>query len=143
VARFFALMPRGLSVKWLARSYLDKRTENDSFMDRGVIRRYALAIDGYERLAATFFGAGSAEARHIRRTLRNEFPPWILLHAKLESEGNGHREDVPLLDRLAETVYRDPSARNRLYGAIYKATPISAYRAALAAYRRGKALVRR
>ena len=143
VARFFALMPQGLTLKWLARSHVDKRTENDSFMDRGVIRRYALAIDGYNRLAATYFGDDSPEARHIRRAVRNEFPPWILLHAKLESEGNGYREDLPLLDRLAETVYRDRSATNRLYSFVYRATPIGAYRAALAGYRRAKMLARR
>src|SRR5207302_663216 len=52
VARFFGLMPGGLRLKFLPDPHLYKRTENDSFMDHGIIRRYALAIDGYNRLAS-------------------------------------------------------------------------------------------
>lgn len=135
VARFFALMPQGLRLKFLADSYLYKRTENDSFMDQGIIRRYALAIDGYGRLADTFFGKDSPEAFHIRRVLVNEFPPWILLHAKMESQEDGYRTDLPLLDRLAATAYRDRNLKSQIYRLIYRHTPVSAYRSALAGYR--------
>jgi abequosyltransferase len=141
-ARFFALMPQGLRLKFLADSYLYKRTENDSFMDRGIIRRYALAVDGYHRLADTFFGETSPEAREIRRVVGNEFPPWILLHAKMESQKVERREDLPLLDRVAAATYRDPTLKNRLYRVIYTYTPLPAYRVALGTHRRLKALRR-
>ena len=132
-------MPEGLRLKFLAGSYLDKRTENDSFMDHGIIRRYALAIDGYHRLADTFFGHDSSEAREIRRVVANEFPPWILLNAKMQSQEEGNRADIPLLDRLAATAYRDRDPRNRIYHALYRHTPVRAFRSALSGYRAVKA----
>jgi abequosyltransferase len=135
VARFFALIPRGLRLMFLPGSYLYKRTENDSFMDRGIVRRYALAIDGYNRLASTFFGESSLESREIRRVIRNEFPPWTLLSAKLESLKDGRAEDLPLLDRLAAVTYRDRTFKNRIYHLVYRHTPVTAFRPALAAYR--------
>ena len=135
VARFFALIPRGLRVRSLPDSYLDKRTENDSFMDRGLVRRYALAIDGYNRLANTFFGEDSAESQQIRRVICNEFPPWAFLIAKLECLQEGRAEDLPLLDRLAATTYRDRTLRNRIYSLIYRYTPVAPFRSALAMYR--------
>jgi O-antigen biosynthesis alpha-1,3-abequosyltransferase len=135
VARFFALMPDGLRLRSLPDSYLYKRSENDSFMDRGLARRYALAIDGYNRLASTFFGDESIESQEIRRVIRNEFPPWSFLIAKLECLRDGRAEDVPLLDRLAATTYRDRSLKNRIYGLIYRHTPVTAFRSALATYR--------
>ena len=85
VARLFALMSRGFRLALLPEPYLYKRSENDSFMDSGLVRRYALAIDGYNRLASTFFGDDSMEARDIRRVVRNEFVPWAFLIAKLEA----------------------------------------------------------
>jgi abequosyltransferase len=135
VARFFALMPRGFRLMTLPESYLYKRTDNDSFMDRGLVRRYALAIDGYNRLASTFFGEDSAESQEIRRVIRNEFPPWALLIAKLECLQDGRAEDLPLLDRLAATTYRDRTFKNRIYNLIYRYTPVTAFRSALATYR--------
>jgi len=135
VARLFEIAPGGLRLKYLAQPYLYKRTENDSFMDAGIIRRYALAIDGYHRLARTFFDEDSDEARAIRRVVRNEFPPWILLEARSQGERDGRSEDVPLLDRLARTTYADPGLRNRIYLLLYRRMPLRAYRAALALYR--------
>jgi abequosyltransferase len=135
VARFFALIPRGLGLRFLPDSYLYKRTDNDSFMDRGLVRRYALAIDGYNRLANTFFGEDSEESREIRRVICNEFPPWAFLIAKLECLKDGRAEDLPLLDRLAVITYRDRTLRNRIYSLIYRHTPVSAFRSALATYR--------
>lgn len=134
-ARFFALMPRGLRLTFLPDSYLYKRTGNDSFMDRGIVRRYALAIDGYNRLASTFFGEDSTEAREIRRVIRNEFPPWAFLIAKLECLKDGRAEDLRLLDRLAATTYRDRTLKNRIYSVIYRHAPVTAFRSALATYR--------
>ncbi len=134
-ARLFALMGHGYRLKYLPDSYLYKRSENDSFMDHGLIRRYALAIDGYNRLASTFFGDDSAEARDIRRVVRNEFPPWALLSARLDASRSGHDEDLPLLDRLAATTYRDRTVKNRIYHLLYRHTPLALYRPAVATFR--------
>jgi abequosyltransferase len=134
-ARFLALMPHGFRLRFLPDSFLYKRSENDSFMDRGLVRRYALAIDGYNRLANTFLGESSPEARDVRRVVRNEFPPWALLSAKLDTLTAGRTEDLPLLDRLAATTYRDRTLKNRVYLLVYRYTPLAAYRWAVAAFR--------
>jgi len=134
VARLFAMVPEGLRVGYLATPYLYKRSDNDSFMDSGIVRRYALAIDGYHRLARTFFGEKSLEARHVRRVVANEYPAWVLLEAKSEA-AKERREDLPVLDRLAAAAYADPSLRNRMQHLAYRLTPLFAYKAARASYR--------
>jgi abequosyltransferase len=127
VARFFSMVPEGLTLGYLSTSYLYKRSDNDSFMDDGLIRRYALAIDGYHRLAATFFAEQSLEARHVRRSVANEFPPYVLLEAKSNAPAE-RPEDVPLLNRLAAKAYVDPSLRNRVRHLTYRYTPLFAFR---------------
>jgi abequosyltransferase len=134
VARLFSIIPEGLSLRYLASPLLDKRSGNDSFMDRGLIRRLALAIDGYNRLADTFFGESSAEARHIRRVVTNEFPSWILLHAKALASRE-YADDLPLLDRLAATIYAERTLTNVINHLAYRWTPIAVYERARAAYR--------
>jgi O-antigen biosynthesis alpha-1,3-abequosyltransferase len=123
VARIFRMIPSGLRIKYLAPPYLWKRADNDSFMEDGLIRRFAITIDGYHRLASTFFEQDSLEARHIRRVVAAEFPPYVMLYAKWIS-GDASPEDRLLLWRLVETVYRDPSWRNRLYRGLYNAMPV-------------------
>jgi abequosyltransferase len=127
VARMFRIIPAGLRVKYLARSHILKRSDNDSFMDRGLIRRMALTIDGYHRLAETFFARDSFEARQIRRVVAAEFPPYVMLYAKWVSTSASPEERL-LLRRLVEKVYRDPSMRNRLYRSIYQIVPVSPFR---------------
>jgi abequosyltransferase len=135
VAQILRMIPHGLRLHYIPSPLLYKRTENDSFMDQGIVHRYAKAIDGYHRLASTYFPEHSPEARDIRRVVTNEFPPWVLLAAERESRRNG-AEDQATIDRLAATTYRDPSLRNRIYRAIYKLTPRFAFAAAQAFNRR-------
>jgi abequosyltransferase len=123
VARIFRMIPSGLSVKYLAESYLWKRCDNDSFMDSGLIRRFAITIDGYRRLAEAFFAPGSFEAHHIQRVVTAEFPPYVLAYAKLTSSG-ASPADRRLLERLVASVYAEPSLRNRLYRALYRVVPV-------------------
>jgi abequosyltransferase len=137
VARFFALIPRGLRLGYLPDSYLLKRTDNDSFMDKGIVNRYGIAIDGYHRLASTFFGERSFEARHVHRVLTNEFPPWALLAIKFGAHG---AEDLDTLDRLAAKAYQDPTPRNLLYRLTYRHTPRAAFAAVRAGYRGASSL---
>lgn len=134
VARFFQMIPGGLRLHYLPEPYLTKRTENDSFMDQGLVHRYAVAIDGYHRLAHTHFPKESLEARYIRQAVRNEFPPWLLLRLKFSSERE-RPEDVPAVDRLAAKAYVDRTPRNLVYRLIYKHTPRALFRAAQATYR--------
>jgi abequosyltransferase len=128
VARIFQMIPEGLRVKYLAPAYLCKRSDNDSFMDAGLIRRFAITIDGYHRLARTFFAHDSFEARHIRRVVAAEFPPYVMLYAKWIG-GGATPEERRLLARLVEKVYRDSSWKNRLYRSAYSGTPVFLLRA--------------
>ncbi|HTD10297.1 MAG TPA: glycosyltransferase family A protein [Solirubrobacteraceae bacterium] len=127
VARIFRMIPDGLRIKYLADSYILKRSDNDSFMDNGLIRRMALTIDGYHRLARTFFERDSFEARHIRRVVAAEFPPYVMLYAKWIGAG-ASPDERRLLGRLVEKVYGDPSLRNWLYRSAYELAPASRLR---------------
>ena len=135
VAQILRMIPHGLRLHYIAAPLLYKRTENDSFMDRGIVHRYAKAIDGYHRLASAYFPEQSPEARDMRRVVRNEFPPWTLLAAKRESRRNGAGDEATV-DRLAAMAYCDPSPRNRVYHLIYKWTPRFAFAGAQAFNRR-------
>jgi abequosyltransferase len=142
VARIFEMLPEGLRLKYLATPLLRKRMENDSFLDQGIVHRFGITIDGYHRLADTFFPEDGVEARNIRRVVTNEFPPRTLLSARLHCQANNHEEELHTLDRLAATAYRDPSLRNRTYNLIYRRTPLVVYKAARACYRATRSLVR-
>jgi abequosyltransferase len=135
VAQILRMLPHGLRLHYIATSLVDKRTDNDSFMDQGIVHRYAKAIDGYHLLAATYFLPDSQEALDIRRVVRNEFPPSVLLAAKLESRRNGSGEEATV-DRLAAITYQDPSRRNSLYRLLYRHTPLGAFAAAQGVNRR-------
>jgi abequosyltransferase len=139
VARFFQMIPGGLRLQYLPTAYLFKRSDNDSFMDQGIVNRYAIAIEGYHRLADASFPDGSWEAHHIRRVVTNEFPPWLLLDLKFSTERT-RPEDVPAVDRLAAKAYGDRTPRNLLYRLAYRHTPQAAFRAARAIYRSARSM---
>lgn len=123
VARLFELSRRGLRACYVAQVWLDKRGENDSFCTHGIVRRYALAIDGFANIAEHFFGAQSKEAFHIRRTLRHEFDLGMLLNAKLLTAENPRVESRELLDRLVGRAYCDPDLRSLLVRLAYRWAP--------------------
>ena len=139
VARIFRMIPNGLRLKYLSQSYLDKRGDNDSFMDKGIVHRYKMAIEGYHRLANTFFGEESVEAFHIRRVVRNDFPAIkFLLNLKLKSTEDGNRRELVLLDSLAAKVYKDPTVFNRINLLIYKLMPLHVFKAVKNLYKAAK-----
>jgi hypothetical protein len=121
------MMPDGLRVGYIHQPLLHKRGDNDSFMDLGVVNRYRLAVEGYERIAKVFFGTESCEARHIRRTLRNELTIRHLLNAKLECHYTGNVATLVVLDEIAGTLHQDECLESRLRNIAYKYTPMSLY----------------
>jgi abequosyltransferase len=133
VARIFAMIPQGLRLKYLSQSFLYKRGDNDSFMDKGPGHRYQLAIEGYDRLAETFFPRGSVEANAIRRTVRDELSIRALLNFKLTNTWV-NKGDLLLLDRIAATVYRERPPIARALFLMYKMTPLPLARAASVVY---------
>jgi abequosyltransferase len=127
VARLFALMPQGLRVRWLGESLMLKRSDNDSFMDRGIVHRLAITVDGYHRLAETFFAPSSSEARHIRRVVRAEYGPYALLYIRMQAADSGVA-DMARLDALARRIYADAGPAGRIRLLLYRLTPLPLFR---------------
>lgn len=123
VARFFGLMNSGLTVCYVAEVWLDQRGENDSFSDKGIVNRYRIGIEGYHKMAESFFGRDSEEAFHIRRVVRNELTPRSLLVAKLMTVKNPAKEDINVLNRIVRMHYADPSLSNWIKHVLYKIIP--------------------
>lgn len=139
VARMFELIPRGLAVNFLASVLLGRRGGNDSFADKGVIRRYALAINGYRRLAVHFWGDRSEQAFHIQRVLRNEFPLRVLLSAKALCSANHATEDRALLDSLVDSLYAGAGMAGAVQRLLYRGFPVRLHRPMRALYRLARA----
>jgi abequosyltransferase len=136
VARLFEIIQSGLMVKFVAAVFVRRRGENDSFSTQGVVRRYALAIQGYEKLYLHFWGNDSRQAFHIRRVLRNEFPIRIFIAAKALCLANPEKEDKRLLDHLMACTYQDTSLSSILKRVTYRVVPIALYRLARVVYNR-------
>jgi len=129
VARLFAIIAQGVTFDYLPDSYVLTRGGNDSFLDRGIVNRYAKVIDGYHELAAAYFGAGSAEAAHVRRAVRAEFPLWLALDMRY-AVARERPEELAELRRITRRAYGEPGSRYRLYRELYDHTPHSGFVAA-------------
>ncbi len=127
VARFFEIMGRGLSVKFIAAPLIDRRGDNDSFATHGVVRRFALSIHGFQRLARHFWGKGSTQSFHIDRVLRTEFPMRQLLSAKALCAAAPQSEDKNMLDQLVVDLYSDAPALERTKKLLYRHLPASLF----------------
>lgn len=137
VARLFGLMSHGLRVCYVAEVWLDKRGDNDSFADNGIVNRFRIAIEGYHKIANVFFGKESIEAFHIRRVVRNEFGLGMFLSVKLLCQKAPRTEDRKQLDGLVRKTYSgDFSLRNNLCYLLYCAIPARLYGFARLIYRR-------
>ena len=112
VVRFLRMIPNGLHLKFLGEPLQWKRGDNDSFMEKGIVHRYAIAIDGYHRIAADVFGASSREAWHMRRVIANEYPFTVMFFTRVHCRDQGRRADIPELDRLVRKAWSDPTLRN-------------------------------
>jgi abequosyltransferase len=106
-ARFFELMPQGLIVNVLLEPYLKRRPDNDSFGSGSFTKRFALTIDGFTKIANTFYGEKSFEAGQIRRVLRNEYHPLNMWLGKFLCLIDPEREDIVLMDRLLKELYSE------------------------------------
>jgi abequosyltransferase len=127
VARLFELTRTGLRVKYLSQVLVRRRSDNDSFAANGVVRRYGLAINGFQRLGEHFWGDQSAQAFHIRRVLRREFRLRAFLHAKVLCAQAPQRESRSALDQMMRSIYSDGSAGSAARRIIYRCFPVSMY----------------
>ncbi len=125
VARLFRMIPDGLRVKYLPTPHLYKRGENDSFLDQGLVNRYRITIEGFDRISRAFFPQGSPEDFHIRRAMNAEHNLKGLLDAKLLCHDRRLRKDLATLDRVATVQYGYPSLSNRFKLCVYRHAPIA------------------
>jgi abequosyltransferase len=127
VGRLLLLAKRQLRVCYVGEVWLDKRGDNDSFMDRGAVHRYRIAVDGYVRLAAAYYGAESFEAAQVRRFLRNELTLPSFMFARQAAASNPAMEDRLELDRMVELLYGGPGMVNLATRAVYRYFPLCLY----------------
>ena len=139
-ARLFELVTKGLSVKFLATVLLHRRGGNDAFAAEGQVRRYALAIQGYQQLGDHFWGRKSTEAFHIRRVLRNEYSLRMFLSVKLLCATNPSGESRQLLNTLVASIYSDLALSCVIKRVAFHGFPLALLQPARKVYRylRGK-----
>ncbi len=103
-ARIFRMIPNGLTMKYIPESYLRKRSFNDSFMDKGLVHRLGISINGYQKIADLIFGYHSEEARLIRQILRKEvnWKAIFIAHASVQS-----KEEDLILCLLVKKLFCD------------------------------------
>ena len=104
-------------------------------MDRGLVNRLRIAIEGFTAIAAEYFGAESPEASELRRMLRNEITLKAVIYTRSLTDDNPRLESREVLDRLVAAIYSDPGIRNTLVRLLYRHTPAALLRVARAAYR--------
>lgn len=105
--RLFAALNGGLRVNYLARVLLDRRGDNDSFSNKGLVERYRIQVDGFHDIINANFGSHSHEAREMRRVIRNEFTPTVTRILKLLQHLHPERESKATLDRIVARAYSD------------------------------------
>ena len=95
----------GLTIAYVREPLVRRRGENDSFAERGVIARYALAVDGYTMLVGELFGSRSVEYAHTLRILRREFTLVMFMYAKLAAVHRPEKENMRDLARMFDRLY--------------------------------------
>ncbi|GAA4716804.1 glycosyltransferase [Sphingomonas lutea] len=142
-ARLLAIGKTSLTVTYLAEPLLTRRDGNDSFAGGGVVKRFALAIDGYNRIAEDLYGRGSEEAKHVQRVIRGEFGIRHFLWTKELTRQQPARESREELDRLAKRNFRNGRLRGNVEYLVYRLLPAAPVSLAIKAFRSARAQLRR
>ena len=119
VAKIFGMLPDGLVVKYFQESLLNKRGDNDSFVDKGMVNRYKVQIDGYHQIGNYFFGVNSLENFHIRRVVRNELPLYNIMQLKQQCMKDGNREGISQLSKLVSAHFSNSTIKYTVCKLIY------------------------
>lgn len=125
-AKVLRMRRERLRLVYVAEPLFQNRGDNDSFSADGPLRRLAISLDGFDRLAADYFGEGTEEHLHVRRVLGNEYPLPVLLWLKLRVARGGSAADDAALAALVARHYRGRGLRDRLARVIYRAVPVAA-----------------
>lgn len=134
VARLFQLFDADLTVSFVSDVLLQRRGDNDSFLTQGVVRRYALAIEGFVRLGRHFFPDDAFKQAQIRRVLRREFKIRDFLYARHWCSTPPHRQDGARLAALFAELYADTGVNGKIASSIFHFFPLSFYSPLKAAF---------
>lgn len=118
VARLFAVIPTGLSLRILPDSYLLNRGDNDSFLKGSKVNRVALSVNGYLNIGEHYFGTNSKQTYHIARVLRHEWP--LIVYLKLHDLQTTTKNDRTQLTEIFLRCFSDTSLSSKLARIIYK-----------------------
>jgi len=127
VARLLSVARHNLKVCYVHEIWLDKRGDNDSFLDRGLVNRLKLAVDGYLGIATHYYGADSWEIAQVRRFLRNELGLRTFIKGLHMTRINPAQESRKELDRLMLLLYGEKGFRFALARSIYRNFPRSMF----------------
>jgi abequosyltransferase len=145
VARLLTIAQKQLSVCYVGETWVDKRGDNDSFLNRGVVYRIGISVNGYGRIANHFFGDTSPESAQIRRMVGNDFTLGIWLSAKIRTREYPEFESRKDLDRMVLASYSGVGFKGDLMRAAYFLIPVRGCQMLRWLYRlvsgRGKAVV--
>lgn len=142
VARLFEHMNQKLNVCYVGETWVNRRGDNDSFLDRGLVQRLGIAIDGYHNLADYYFGEDSIEAIHIRRLVRADIKFVLYMHAMVMTRENPAKESREDLDRLVRRAYCDHNFSCFVAKRVYFWTPIAVYKVVRGFWRLSRGLAR-
>lgn len=139
VARLLTLAQTQLMVQYVPVIWLDKRGENDSFLESGVVNRFRLAVDGFVRIVTHFYGTKSIETEHVRRLLRNELSVLSFFYARDRALESPSSENLAELDRIFSICYDGSGLWNWVARTLYYRLPVSGYRGLKAVYKVARA----
>jgi abequosyltransferase len=128
--RLLSLVPDGLVVHYLGEKFLykrgiNKRGDNNSFREIGIVNRLRISVEGFAHIAETIFGKDSQEAFHIQRVIRNEWPLRSLMFMKMLTSISPQQENIETLKRVAAKHYLNAGIGNMCKYALFRLMPIS------------------
>jgi abequosyltransferase len=129
--RLLILFPiHNLTIYYLNESVILKRAGIDSFMDKGIVNRISITIDGFSYIANFIFGINSYESKHIRRVIRNEnfFSLKNLVSIKIQLIFKNNNHDLKNLNIIVFNHYKNAGFINYFKYILYKLSNIYIYK---------------
>lgn len=126
VTRILKMIPGGLRIHHIPGSLSHKRMGNDSFMDKGIVARVRIAIDGYLGIAERFF-PDAQDRREVVRCLRAEFTPQMMSFIKVERISAGDSRGVAEMNEMFTRLYAGSSLWERMLVVGYVKAPAACW----------------
>lgn len=111
-ARLMPVFNRHSKIGYITKIIINKRGENDSFMEHGLVNRISIAVDGWTKITNEFFNEKNLKQKIISR-LRRDMPLALFLYAKISSKSDAERRRLDILakqhwlfnSRVSHSIY--------------------------------------